>query len=215
MPETTERTTDAAAVQGGTLVVVVGPSGSGKDTLIAHARDRFAADPSVHFVRRAITRQAQPDAEDHDTLTEDAFNAAEAAGAFAVTWRAHGLSYGVPVQVNDHLATGCVAVLNGSRLALPAIRRAFGHVLTVHVTCRPDVLAARLAARGRETAQEQGQRLARATAPADRLPDAVEIDNSGDLAISGEALVRIISQTRGKASCPGGVEDAFGVQATV
>ncbi len=201
MPETTKRTTEATAVQGGTLVVVVGPSGAGKDTLIAHARERFAADPSVHFVRRAITRQAQPDAEDHDTLTEDAFDAAETAGAFAVTWRAHGLSYGVPVQVNDYLAAGGVAVLNGSRLALPAIRRAFRHVLTVHVTCRPDVLAARLAARGRETAQEQGQRLARATAPADRLPDSVEIDNSGDLAISGETLVRIIGQTCEQAGC--------------
>ena len=206
---------DAAAARGGTLVVVVGPSGAGKDTLIAHARERLSADPTIHFVRRAITREAQPDAEDHDTLTEAAFNAAEASGAFAVTWRAHGLSYGVPVQVNDHLATGGVAVLNGSRLALPAIQRAFGRVLTVHVTCRPDVLGARLAARGRETVQEQGQRLARASASSDRFADAVEIDNSGDLAISGETLVRIISQIRGKASCPRGVEGAFGVQATV
>ena len=194
MPEARAHTADTVGAVGGTLIVVVGPSGAGKDTLIAFARERLAAHPSVHFVRRAITRAALPDAEDHDTLSEEAFDAAEASGAFAVTWRAHGLRYGVPVQVRGQLARGGVAVLNGSRLALPAIQRAFDNVLTVHVTCRPDVLAARLAARGRETAQQQEQRLARASAQAGRLEGAVEIDNSSDLAIAGETLVDLIRQ---------------------
>jgi len=131
----------------GVLLAVVGPSGVGKDSLIAHARTVFAFDPSVLFVRRAVTRPAMAAAEDHDCLSPDEFAAALAAGRFAVSWQAHGLSYGIPAAVRAHLATGGVAVVNGSRAALADIASVFGNVVTVHVTARPDILAARLAGR--------------------------------------------------------------------
>lgn len=173
-------------------MVVVGPSGAGKDSLIAYARQRLAADPSILFVRRVVTREALASAEDHDTCSPDAFAAARAAGAFAVDWEAHGLQYGIPIAVRTHLMRGGVAVVNGSRAALPAIRAAFPQVVTVHVTCRPEVLAARLAARRRESEAEMRQRLQRAAMPCRELGGAVEIDNSGELAVAGEALVSAI-----------------------
>lgn len=174
----------------GTLIAVVGPSCAGKDTLIDYARQRFGGDPSVLFVRRVVTRIAQ--AEDHDTLSVETFTEATASGEFAVTWEAHGLHYAIPVGACRHVAGGGVAIVNGSRAALPAIRAAFARVLVVHVTCRPDVLAARLAARGREDAQGQGSRLARATMPVEALKDAIEIDNSGEIAPAGAAFAAVI-----------------------
>ncbi|MBN8997292.1 MAG: phosphonate metabolism protein/1,5-bisphosphokinase (PRPP-forming) PhnN [Rhizobiales bacterium] len=193
----------------GTLVAVVGPSGSGKDTLIDYARARLAADRSVLFVRRVVTRPSLPSAEDHDSLPLPAFMAARAAGAFAVTWEAHGLHYAIPAEALRHVAGGGVAVANGSRAALPEIRSAFGRVITVSITCRPEVLAARLAARGREDGDEQERRKARGMLLFRGEPDSVEIDNSGDVSVAGEALVAVIRRLAAAASAaaPGGAEE--------
>lgn len=180
------------AGQRGTLIAVVGPSGAGKDSLMAYARERLGGDPAVLFVRRVITRPATVATEDHDTLPIDSFLAWQAAGSFAVTWQAHGLHYAIPASVHRHLAAGGVAVVNGSRAALPAIRTAFGRVMVIQVTCRPEILAARLAARSREDPQTQQARLARTVAAVETGADVVEIDNSGDLAISGRAFLAAV-----------------------
>lgn len=176
----------------GALIVVVGPSGAGKDSLIDYARQHFAADASILFVRRVVTRAADAQAEDHDALTPQDFADAEAAGRFAVTWEAHGLRYGLPRSACGHVERGGVAIANGSRAALPAIRDSFGRVVVVHVTARPDVLAARLAGRGRETREEIERRLLRVALPLADCGETVDIDNSGDLTDAGRALVSAI-----------------------
>lgn len=180
------------AAPGGVLVAVVGPSGAGKDSLIDYARRRLAAAPSILFVRRAVTRAADAVAEDHDSLTPAEFATAEADGAFAVCWNAHGLRYGVPSSALAHVRAGGVAVLNGSRAALTDLDATFGHMLTVHVTARPEILAARLAVRGRESAAEISQRLQRARLPMPGAGAILEIDNSGDLPTAGKRLVQAV-----------------------
>ena len=80
-------------MQGG-FVLVVGPSGAGKDTVIAGARAALEGEPRLLFPRRVVTRLAS-EWEAHDSLDEAGFRRAEAAGAFAQSWRAHGLCYGI------------------------------------------------------------------------------------------------------------------------
>ncbi len=143
----------------GRLVAVVGPSGAGKDTLLAAL---VARHPAVVLARRAITRPATADAEDHMAMTPDAFAARVAAGAFLVHWQAHGLHYGIPREVLDAVADGRLVLFNGSRAALPAARAAWPALGIVMVTAPAQVLAARLAARGRETAADIAARLDRA-----------------------------------------------------
>jgi ribose 1,5-bisphosphokinase len=162
----------------GSLVVVVGPSGAGKDTLINAARTRLGQHPRLRFARRVITREPGG-GEPHDTLDRAAFAEAAATGAFSLWWEANGLLYGVPRVIESWLASGCTVIVNGSRDRVPAFRARFPGCLVVHVTARPETLARRLAERGRESAQEQTARAARARSLADGLDADVVIANDG------------------------------------
>ncbi len=138
------------------IFAVVGPSGAGKDTLIAGA---LRARPDLHLVRRVITRPVVAGGEDFEGVTEAEFGRRKSEGAFALDWRAHGLSYGIPQT--ELIGSGEV-IFNGSRLALPVARAAFPDLRVILVTAPDAVLATRLAARGRETAADIEGRLARA-----------------------------------------------------
>ncbi len=145
----------------GTLVLVVGPSGAGKDTVMAGARERLAGDPRIRFARRSITRPADAGGEDYEAVTPEEFDRREAQGQFALSWRAHGLAYGIPDSIRAHIDKGGIVVANGSRAMLEDARRRFPGLVIVLVTASRDILATRLAARGRETRAEIEERLAR------------------------------------------------------
>ncbi len=74
----------ALPIRNGAFVAVVGPSGAGKDTLIAHAKAALADEPQVDFVRRVITRLSDGETEDHDTLADAEFLEALADGTVRV-----------------------------------------------------------------------------------------------------------------------------------
>jgi ribose 1,5-bisphosphokinase len=131
----------------GRLVLVVGPSGAGKDTLIDLARAALADDASVVFARRVVTRAAS--GEPHDTMDAEAFENAARAGAFALAWHAHDLRYGIPASIDAHIRAGRTVVCNVSRTIIEEARTRYTEVLVVLVTAPPEVLAARLEARAR------------------------------------------------------------------
>ncbi|TKT74660.1 phosphonate metabolism protein/1,5-bisphosphokinase (PRPP-forming) PhnN [Aquamicrobium sp. LC103] len=145
-----------------TFIAVVGPSGAGKDSLIAVARERLAEDDRFVFARRIVTREADPDLEDHDCLDAKGFQAAAEAGRFCVSWQAHGLSYGLPASLLDDYASGRVVIANVSRKALDEIAAGFPALHVVEVTAPGHVLMERLLSRGRETREEVARRVARA-----------------------------------------------------
>lgn len=138
------------------IFAVVGPSGAGKDTLIAGA---LAQRPDLRLVRRAITRPTGAGGEDFDGVTEAEFARRKAKGDFALDWQAHGLSYGIP---KDQVLPPGDVIFNGSRAALPEAARVFPDLRVILVTAPDALLAARLAARGREAGADITQRLNRA-----------------------------------------------------
>ncbi|MCX7305811.1 MAG: phosphonate metabolism protein/1,5-bisphosphokinase (PRPP-forming) PhnN [Hyphomicrobiales bacterium] len=179
-------------IRNGAFVAIVGPSGAGKDTLIAHARGALAGEPQVEFVRRVITRPCDAATEDHDTLDEASFAESLATGSFALAWQAHGLSYGLPASVDRAIDNGHVAVANVSRSAIAALRERYRNVAVVEITAAPEILAERLAGRGRESRDEILARLARAAPTGTAGPNVIRLDNSGAREIAGDQLVAII-----------------------
>lgn len=178
------------------MIVVVGPSGAGKDSVMSFAAVHYANDPDINFVRRLITRAADAGSEDHDSISDQAFDELRDAGAFAVSWEAHGLKYGIPAETILRIEAGAIVIANGSRAALPAFEAAYPKLVVVNITASPDVLTARLSNRGRETVDEVRARLARPGAPISDKIDLRTIDNSGRLEDAGEAFVEIIQSVK-------------------
>jgi ribose 1,5-bisphosphokinase len=145
----------------GRLIAVVGPSGVGKDSLIAALA---AARPDLRVVRRAITRAPDLGGEDHDALTEAEFVRLRDEGRFCLWWAAHGLSYGVPVEAAAEARAGAEVVANLSRGVLAEAARVFPRIAVLAVSAAPETLALRLAARGRESPADIAARLAREAA---------------------------------------------------
>ncbi|HTS93500.1 MAG TPA: phosphonate metabolism protein/1,5-bisphosphokinase (PRPP-forming) PhnN [Stellaceae bacterium] len=163
----------------GTLILVVGPSGSGKDTLIEGAREALAGDPRFVFPRRVITRAAEAGGEEHEATTPAKFAASEAAGAFALSWDAHGLRYGIAAGIDAELSQGRHVVVNASRSILAEARTRYRPLAIVEVTAPIEVLAQRLAARGREDAADIAARLARSGAVAVTGVNVIRIETTG------------------------------------
>ncbi|MGO3999976.1 phosphonate metabolism protein/1,5-bisphosphokinase (PRPP-forming) PhnN [Pseudomonas fluorescens] len=144
----------------GRLVYLMGPSGSGKDSLIDAARDALAQLNCV-VARRVITRSAESAGESAFGVSVEAFADLVRAGAFAMSWRANGLGYGIPVEIDQWLAEGRHVLVNGSREYLPQAQERYPTLIPVLLSVRSDVLRQRLMSRGREGIEEIEARLAR------------------------------------------------------
>jgi len=195
---------DSRPAAPGLFVPVIGPSGVGKDSVMAYAARRLAGHPGIVFVRRVVTRPADAGGEDHDSLDEAAFLARAADGGFSLHWSAHGLHYGLPLSARADVDAGKVVVANLSRTMIAEARRRFPAVQPVVVTAARPVVAARLAARGRESEAEIARRLARLEDWHDTA-DAVPIDNSGPLALAGERLASLLHEAGEKVRLRSGV----------
>lgn len=176
----------------GDLIYVIGPSGAGKDTLLAYARSELPARAPVAFAHRYITRVATAGGEHHVALTRDEFALRRDLGLFALHWESHGLLYGIGREVDLWRDAGLTVVVNGSRAYLDTAAEAYPEIVPVAITVRPEQLRARLEARGRESAAEIDERLARAAAFAPHHPRLVSIDNSGPIAEAGDRLAALL-----------------------
>jgi ribose 1,5-bisphosphokinase len=179
----------------GRPVVVVGPSGAGKDTLIACARARLTGDPTIVFPFRIVTRAASA-AEHHQTIWDRDFESAVEQGAFAFWWEAHGLKYALPAGIDDDVRAQRTVVCNVSRAMVDPLRRRYAHLQVVLVTAPAEVLTTRLAARRRASDGDIAKRVGRTAPPGAALsPDHV-IENVGDLEHGAARLVAAITAAK-------------------
>jgi phosphonate metabolism protein PhnN/1,5-bisphosphokinase (PRPP-forming) len=179
----------------GALILVVGPSGAGKDTLLDGAAEKLAPSGRFHFARRAITRPANAGGENHVEMDKAAFLAQEAEGKYLLSWRAHALCYGIPREPTETMRSeGIAVVANISRSVIEAARARLQPVSVILVKASPQILAERLALRGRETVEDIANRLARAGAITTSDSDLTTVRNDGDVA-SGIAAMTAALET--------------------
>ena len=173
-----------AAMRKGRFLAVVGPSGSGKDTIINVLCEQI---PSIKRVKRYITRE-QHIAGDEDSfyINLNTFRKLEQNGAFAFSWAAHGLKYGLPSTIFDEINAGQTLIANISRSILDQLSDKFEYHEVILITASDKVLAERLEKRGRESKAQIEERLARSsfTTPNGISPLIIENETTVEDAVS-------------------------------
>ena len=195
------RTQTPFSLDAGVLFLVVGPSGVRKgradrcEMRRASTRPAISPTPADYAGRGRRAARIIPFV---DARAEfDALRGRRS--VLALSWRAHGLAYGVPISVATALARGRSALVNVSRSVIDAARDKFPPVRVLNVTAPKEVLATRLALRGRESPEEIAARLSRADRGAPRGDDVVVIDNGGVASTAAEAMARAIEREIGPA----------------
>jgi ribose 1,5-bisphosphokinase len=178
----------------GRLILVVGPSGAGKDTLLGLAKAACADDPNIVFPRRVITREASA-SEDNEEVSAEAFHQALARDEYAMHWEAHGHCYALLRAIDDEIRAGHTVIANVSRTVIEVTRRAYDNVVVVSITAPPNVLAERLAMRARSSDGRIEHRLGRTVEDAAAAPD-VTIVNVSTAEYHARQLVRVIKGDR-------------------
>lgn len=178
----------------GRLIYLMGPSGSGKDSLIEASRARLQA-AGIEVAIRVITRSAEAKGEDAISVPLEEFARLQASGALALDWQANGLAYGIPVQIDRWLAQARHVLINGSRAYLEQARDRYPDLLAIRLDVEPTVLRHRLLARGREPIEQIEERLARGHRLQEVPASLVRtLDNSGSLDNAIEGLFRILRE---------------------
>ncbi len=177
----------------GILFLVVGPSGVGKDSLLDGARVALSGNSRYAFPQRIITRPADAGGEAHRAVSVQEFAEMRAVGAFALAWYANGLDYAIPAEIDAALADGRHVVVNVSRTIVDEARRRYQPLRVIAVTAPADIVAARLAGRGRESAEQIAERLARGALALPEGPDVDVVVNDGCLEIG---IARMLAALR-------------------
>ena len=119
----------------------------------------------------------------------------EAAGKFALSWRAHDLDYGIPATVEGDLKAQRCVIANVSRSVIDLARSRYKSRRVVNVTAPIAVLARRIAKCGREDAAAVEKRMARvgyALPPGD---DILHIENTGSVEVAVDRFTYWLRET--------------------
>jgi len=143
---------------GAMLVIISGPSGVGKDTIIDALRER-SHDPEYHYVVTCTTRarrRGEVDGVDYHFLDREAFARQRAAGAFLEASQVHENWYGTPRdQVREALAEGRDVILKIDVQGAAIVKgKVPGALLIFIVPPSLEDLFQRLRTRATETADE-------------------------------------------------------------
>jgi ribose 1,5-bisphosphokinase len=179
----------------GAFIAVCGPSGAGKDSLLRRASELLLGKRDVVFPRRIVTRP-KSDAEDHDSVSLEAFDDMLVKCGFAISWDAHGLKYALPVSIDGEIAAGRIVVCNVSRAVISVLRQRYARLVTVLITAPPDILLARIAARARATDGSPSDRVARSSVFRAHVAADAVIENAGSIDDGAGRLLDVIEMQR-------------------
>jgi guanylate kinase len=148
----------------GKLVVLTGPSGVGKGTLLRSLLERH---PEIYYSVSATTRSPRPgeiDGKDYYFINRSQFEQLIAAGKFLEWAEFAGNYYGTPREpVMDQIRAGKVVVLEIELQGARQIRRSFPSALSIFILPPSfQELEKRIRSRGQDSQEAIAHRLQRA-----------------------------------------------------
>jgi ribose 1,5-bisphosphokinase len=184
----------------GTLFLVVGNSGSGKDSIIAGIINRYPSHlKQIYAPRRFITRPPS-ETENNISITLEEFQKLERRGKFALTWYIYNLYYGIKIEIEDWLKKGNQVLINVSRTVVKKARNIYVNIKVVFINVPLEITINRLKDRGREKSEVLEERIERARNNQSFPAADFVIDNSGTLDESIDQfldyIVCVISEKR-------------------
>ena len=176
----------------GTLVLVVGNSGSGKDSIISGVAKKFPSNlKEIHLTQRYITRPSS-ETEDNISITPKIFKEMSLQKKFALEWHIYDLDYGVPIDIDNWLKKGHPVIVNVSRTIVKKARSTYRNILVVFIKVPFEITFQRIKERGRESGKLLQERIQRAK-DNQTFPDAdFIVDNSGELEIAIDQLLNYL-----------------------
>jgi guanylate kinase len=178
------------------MVVISGPSGVGKDTVVDRMQERGLP---FHFVVTATTRarrSSETEGVDYLFLSQTEFERMIQAGEFIEHAMVYGEHKGIPRrQVQQALASGIDVVLRVDVQGAKTIRELHPEALLIYLTTRSeDELVERLKRRRTESPEKLQLRLDAARAEFDYLPlfDYVVVNSETQVEAAVEAILAII-----------------------
>lgn len=193
-----------AGAPGALVVIISGPSGVGKDTIIEAMRRRGERSDR-HYVITCTTRARRVYEEDgvhYHFRTADEFARLLAEDGLLEAAEVHGNWYGTPrAQVADAIVAGQDAILKIDVQGARAVRdRIPGALLIFVVPPSIEELTARLVARSTETPEALARRMRNATAEMARAADYdhVVVNETGQVERTAEAIEEIIAAEKAR-----------------
>ncbi|MFT5706472.1 MAG: ribose 1,5-bisphosphokinase [Oceanospirillaceae bacterium] len=180
------------------IIYVMGPSGSGKDTIIDAVREQHL--DNLQVAHRYITRHWQSGGENHIGLSQAEYEQRQALGLFAMAWSANRHQYAIGREIDLWLKCQQNVLVNGSRTYLPTAMALYPRMIEpVLVDVAADKLEERLVKRGRESLSEIASRIQRhsqlrASFADDQAGQYTVIENNHSIADSTAQLLAIIKR---------------------
>ncbi|WP_044414941.1 AAA family ATPase [Halarcobacter anaerophilus] len=168
------------------IVLIIGPSGAGKDTLIKEAKKEFKE--KINFVKRYITRESDVN-ESNYYIDEYAFEILRHNSYFASSWNAHGNFYGIPKRF---IKNG-INLISISRGRIKDFENLYEKVYTINITLPKEILKQRLLKRGRENKEDIEKRVQREYEKIE-AKNLIEFDNLASIEDSKKNFISLLKK---------------------
>lgn len=164
------------------LIAFVGPSGSGKDTLMVQLRDvLISSNINAHIVQRLITRE-RDNTEKFSSVSSQEFDEFVRKKEFCLHWEIYGNKYGIPhTEIDPYLETGYLVFVNLSRSQLHNYKRIFPYGKIVVIDISNKLAEERIRFRKRDTGKNLEARIQRLSEVIDMPLSDLFIKNEGKL----------------------------------